>query len=87
MKNFIKNSDGYITIETSVIMALFIIIFLFGFSLLLNFFSNNIEFCTAMRERGQQFSDKNFGNVMRVVKVISETGGRLTNEIFQNIKE
>ena len=82
MKKFISRQDGYITVEASIITAILLIIIFIAISLLFRVYSSTSSYCKTMEENSLSFSTQSKGNVLRIVKVISETGGRLVDEMF-----
>lgn len=84
MKKFTSLQEGYITVEASIVMTIFIFMIFTAMTLLFRIYGNVINYCNSMVSELEVFSYEKHGDVLRIVKVISETGGEIIDEIFNN---
>ncbi|MBE7056045.1 MAG: hypothetical protein E7388_01205 [Ruminococcaceae bacterium] len=83
MKKLINSSYGYITIESAIVIP--VIIFITGYLilLLLNELVALNDYSVEISKRCNELIKNDSGNLLRLVKVITETGGRIIDEVFE----
>ncbi len=83
MKYCYEFNGGYISVEAAILIAVIISIVSIFITIIINEFLVINVFCKEMMERSNEFNHNNPGEVLRILKALSETGGELVNGLLQ----
>ncbi len=75
------------TIETSIIISVLLIVIFIGLSTIFNEFNNVIIYCNTISTNNPKKSFSGIGNILRITKVVSDTGGEILDEVLQKFKK
>lgn len=74
LREFIKEKDGYISVEAAIVTSVVLILIAMGILLVIRRYGLNLEYTTAMETAAEEFNEGGFGDILRISKVLEELG-------------
>ncbi len=84
MKAIVEKKGAFVTVEAAIVVAAVLLFILTGLAVLIHIYSRVTDFCIYLEKEAQIFADSGQGEILRIIKVIADTGGKIVDEIFQN---
>lgn len=75
------------TIETAIVITSILLIIVMSISIVFNEFNAVITYCEKLIKENKENNIYSSGNILRITKIISETGGELIDEVLERLKK
>ena len=84
MKTFVEEKRASITIEAAIVTTVILILIFTGLTVLINEYMRVLDVCNKLEEEARIFANSGQGEILRIIKVIVDTGGRIADGILQD---
>lgn len=77
MKTFIVDCRASATVEAAIVTSALLLVILFMLTALVNEYVRVSDYCGQLHTEAKIFADSNQGNLLRLLKVLVDTGGNI----------
>ena len=82
MKAFVKARDASITVEAAIVTSVILLLMTLMLTALINEYVRVTDYCGSLKTAAERYADSEHGEILRIVKVLVDTGGNIADGIF-----
>ena len=87
MKAFVKAivqiKTASVTVEAAIVMSAILLIIFLMLTVLINEYVRVMDYCNILKAEAKTFAGSDQGEILRIIKVIIDTGGNIGDGIFK----
>ena len=83
MKAFIEERKASVTIEAAIVTSVILVLILFMLTALMNEYMRVADYCGRLEASAKAFAGSDQGDILRIMKVVTDTGGRIADGVFK----
>ena len=83
VKAFVKQKSASITVEAAIVMSAILLILFLILTALINEYIRVMDYCNLLKAEVKTFAGSDQGEILRIIKVVTDTGRNITDGIFK----
>lgn len=83
VKAFVQKESASVTVETAIVMSAILLLIFLILTALINEYVRVMDYCNTLKVEAKTFAGSDQGEILRIIKVLVDTGGNIANGIFK----